>query len=75
VRQAIEQEMEHLGSEALYQKLIERDSDYAATITKNDRQKVIRALEIITLADCCCAKRDAPNNISAAKFRVIRIGS
>ena len=49
VRQALEQEMERLGPEALYQKLIERDSDYAATITKNDRQKVIRALEIITL--------------------------
>lgn len=49
VREALEQEMEHLGSEAMYKRLQEVDPAYAKTITPNDRHKVIRALEIVTL--------------------------
>lgn len=49
VRRKIEEEMERLGSEALYAKLQERDPVYAATITPSDKQKITRAFEIITL--------------------------
>ncbi|NGX54635.1 MAG: tRNA dimethylallyltransferase [Chlamydiae bacterium] len=49
MREAIEEEMHRLGAERMYDKLKELDPDYAATITKNDRQKIIRALEIVTL--------------------------
>ena len=49
IREAIEEELHRLGPERLFDKLKEMDPDYAATITKNDKQKIIRALEIVTL--------------------------
>lgn len=49
LRMVLEEEMEHLGSEALYERLKEYDPVYAATITPHDRQKIVRALEIVTL--------------------------
>ncbi len=49
VRDALEEEMEHHGHEAMYARLKEVDPVYAATITSKDRHKVIRALEIVTL--------------------------
>lgn len=49
VRKALEEEYDRLGAEALYQRLQQLDLQYANGITKNDKQKIIRALEIITL--------------------------
>lgn len=49
LRQALEEEIASTGSEPLYERLKTLDPQYAATITKNDRQKIVRALEIITL--------------------------
>lgn len=49
LRRALEKEMEHSGSEPMYKKLQEVDPTYALTITSNDKQKIIRALEIVTL--------------------------
>jgi len=49
VRKAIEKEMNALGSEALYDRLSQFDPQYAKSITKNDKQKIVRALEIIKL--------------------------
>lgn len=50
LRGQLEEEMEKFGIEPLYERLRELDPQYAATITKCDKQKVIRALEIITLS-------------------------
>ena len=49
IRQKISSEIERLGTEALYDKLCHYDPDYAETISNRDKQKVIRALEIISL--------------------------
>lgn len=49
LRRALELEIEQLGSEALYKRLVQLDPIYAQSITKNDKQKIVRALEIITL--------------------------
>jgi tRNA dimethylallyltransferase len=49
LRKSLEEEIEKLGSEALYERLRQLDAQYANTITKNDKQKIVRALEIITL--------------------------
>lgn len=49
LRKALEEEMDRLGSEAMFEILRGLDPQYAATITKNDKQKIIRALEIIRL--------------------------
>jgi tRNA dimethylallyltransferase len=49
LRKNLEQEMDLLGPEALYERLVSLDPQYAKTITKNDKQKIVRALEIMTL--------------------------
>ena len=49
LRRALEEEMDRLGSDRLYERLLELDPQYAHSITKNDKQKIIRALEIVTL--------------------------
>lgn len=49
IRQSIEEEMELRGSEAMYHKLKAADPIYAASITARDKQKIVRALEIVTL--------------------------
>lgn len=51
LRKSLELEMEKLGSDVMHERLSQLDIDYARTITKNDKQKIIRALEIITLTN------------------------
>ena len=49
IRKNLEHQMEQMGSEVLYERLQMLDPHYAATITENDRHKIVRALEIITI--------------------------
>ncbi len=49
LRKTLEDEIEMFGSEAMYERLAALDPQYARTITKNDKQKIVRGLEIITL--------------------------
>jgi len=49
LRQYLEEEIEIVGSEALYLRVQQMDPDYAKTITKHDKQKIVRALEIMTI--------------------------
>lgn len=49
LRKSLEEEMSKVGSEVLYERLQEKDPLYARTITKNDKQKIVRALEIMAL--------------------------
>lgn len=49
VRKKLEEELADRGIEALFEKLKRLDPQYAATITKNDKQKIIRGIEIIQL--------------------------
>lgn len=49
IREKIESDMLKYGTERLFETLKERDPEYAATLTCNDRQKIIRALEIIAI--------------------------
>lgn len=51
VRKKIEQQMENLGPEFLYEKLQMLDPDYASTISEKDRHKIVRAFEIMTLSE------------------------
>ena len=51
VRKHIEQQMENLGPEVLYERLQMLDPEYAATISEKDRHKIVRALEIISLSE------------------------
>lgn len=49
VRKGLEDEIDKLGVEALYQRLREADPEYAKSITSADRHKIVRALEIISI--------------------------
>ncbi len=49
VRAKLESEMDVFGPDVLYERLVQHDPDYAQTITCHDRQKIIRALEIMVL--------------------------
>ncbi|MEC7840307.1 MAG: tRNA (adenosine(37)-N6)-dimethylallyltransferase MiaA [Chlamydiota bacterium] len=49
LRKKLEEDIENLGSEIMYERLTELDPEYAASITKNDKQKIVRGLEIIRL--------------------------
>ena len=49
LRKSLEEEIERLGCDTLYERLKQLDPQYALSITKNDKQKIIRALEIVTL--------------------------
>lgn len=51
VREKLEKEMEDIGAEVMYDRLKKLDPDYAESITIKDKQKIIRALEIISLTD------------------------
>ncbi len=51
LRAELEEELELLGSESLYERLRSLDPEYARTITKNDKHKIVRALEIIISVD------------------------
>lgn len=51
IRKDLEDELNAVGSEALYEKLKKIDPEYAKTITHADRHKIIRALEIISLTN------------------------
>jgi len=49
LRKALEEEAEKKGIEVLYERLKAQDPQYANTVTKSDKQKIIRGLEIIAL--------------------------
>lgn len=49
LRKGLEETWEKLGPDLLFKRLQELDPLYAATITCHDKQKILRALEIITL--------------------------
>ncbi|MBA3722299.1 MAG: tRNA (adenosine(37)-N6)-dimethylallyltransferase MiaA [Parachlamydiaceae bacterium] len=51
LRKDLEDEIEKIGPEILYERLVKLDPQYAKTITKNDKQKIVRALEIMTLTN------------------------
>jgi tRNA dimethylallyltransferase len=50
VRDRLEAEMDYLGSDVLFNRLQDADPLYASTITRNDRHKIIRGLEIMELS-------------------------
>jgi tRNA dimethylallyltransferase len=48
LRAQLEAEIEERGSGVLYERLQKLDPEYARTITRNDKHKIVRALEIIS---------------------------
>lgn len=49
LRARLEEDLEKFGPEMMYEKVRQFDPDYAASITVQDRHKILRALEIISI--------------------------
>jgi tRNA dimethylallyltransferase len=49
LRERLEEQLDRIGTQAMYDSLFDIDPVYASTISTNDKQKIIRALEIISL--------------------------
>lgn len=49
LRRQLEDELDLLGAAALFERLRQLDPQYASTITSQDKQKIVRGLEIIAL--------------------------
>lgn len=64
IREALEEEMSRCGPEILFERLRQLDPDYAGTITKGDKQKIIRALEIITVTGKKVSKLSWTNRVN-----------
>jgi len=68
VRDLLEKQMRDLGPEVLFERLQMLDPAYAATISENDRHKIIRALEIIALTDRKVSEFPKPNKLQEQDF-------
>lgn len=71
VRIKLEGEMLEKGADYMYEKLKKKDPDYSMTITPNDKQKIIRALEIISVTDqkVSCFAKQSSNEMQVYDFR------
>lgn len=71
LRDRLEEEMKNVGSLPLYERLTELDPEYARTITQNDRHKIIRALEIMTITDkkVSLFRKNTPEIVEDYNFR------
>ena len=71
LRTLLEEEMEDNGPLPLYERLVELDPEYAKTITQNDKHKIIRALEIITITDkkVSLFRKNTPEMVGNYNFR------
>lgn len=49
LREKLEEQLDRIGVQAMYDSLYDVDPTYAATISSNDKQKILRALEIIAV--------------------------
>jgi tRNA dimethylallyltransferase len=49
LREKLEEQLDRVGVQAMYDSLYDLDPSYASTISVNDKQKILRALEIIAV--------------------------
>ncbi len=68
IRDSLEKQMEEMGSEVLYERLQMLDPLYADTITEHDKQKIIRALEIISITEKPVSSIPVPKQMSSDLF-------
>lgn len=68
LRKLLEDEMATKGTQVMYDKLKILDPDYALTITQNDRHKIIRALEILSMAQKKISELPAVSSENAENY-------
>jgi tRNA dimethylallyltransferase len=68
IRQKLEKELKEEGAKALYQKLKKLDPSYAATLTENDRHKIVRGLEIIEITKMPVSSFPKPDILQSSLY-------
>ncbi|MDX1335154.1 MAG: tRNA (adenosine(37)-N6)-dimethylallyltransferase MiaA [Gammaproteobacteria bacterium] len=73
LRQALEEQMETQGLEALHQRLKEIDPESASRIKPTDPQRILRALEVYELTGSALSEHYAKQEKDPLPYRVLRI--
>jgi tRNA dimethylallyltransferase len=74
IRRVLEQEISDHGLSALYQRLVQIDPVVVSTIHPNDRQRIIRALEIHRLTGKPLSEWQNAHGFQESPFTVLKIG-
>jgi tRNA dimethylallyltransferase len=74
VRKKVSEELEKFGLNHLYKKLLKIDSECTKTIKPNDKQRVMRALEVYYLSGKPISKFQTRNKIPQSEFDFLKIG-
>ncbi len=73
LRQKFEEEYDALGGEAMLRKVKDSDAEYAAKLHPNDKKRIVRALEIISLGETV-TERIAQSKIKPSPYDTLYIG-
>lgn len=68
IRDKFEKQMSDLGPEFLYERLQMLDPDYAATISAQDRHKIVRAFEIMALSERKVSDFPKPESLDEQEY-------
>ena len=74
VRKKVTEELEKFGLNHLYEKLLKIDSECKKTIKPNDKQRVMRALEVYYLSGKPISTFQTRNKTPQSKFNFLKIG-
>jgi tRNA dimethylallyltransferase len=74
LRRGLEQELNENGLTALYQRLVEIDASVLSSIHPNDRQRIIRALEVYRITGKPISAWQKEHAFQEEPFEVLKIG-
>jgi len=74
IRRALESEIEQTGLPALYRRLVQVDPRVISTIHPNDRQRIIRALEVYQLTGRAISEWQRDHRFEEEPYDVLKIG-
>ena len=74
VRKKVSEELEKFGLNHLYEKLLKVDPECTKTIKPNDKQRVMRALEVYYLSGKPISTFQTRNKMPQSKFDLLKIG-
>jgi tRNA dimethylallyltransferase len=74
IRRSLEVEIHHAGLAGVYQRLVKIDRSVTSTIHPNDRQRIIRALEVYETTGKALSEWQKEHAFQEAPFEVCKIG-
>ncbi len=74
LRQRLSEQYDSLGGDIMLSRLRELDSDYASTLHENDKKRIVRALEIITLTGNSVTKTIEDSKKEPSLYNPLLIG-